>query len=132
MAYQFFEHINNTCAVSGVACKGVWARNIDEARSGQGVCEDVKNHLEGNSLPALDEPPAEAELAEFFNEIDALAPIGETVVTSVDDVQLGTISEVLAFVDSGQLDPQVAIAAEKQGKNRATLIKQLEGRTDGE
>lgn len=39
--YQFFEHINNTCSVTGKPLNGVWAKNLDEAVAGAGVCKEV-------------------------------------------------------------------------------------------
>ena len=37
---EFFAEINNTCHDCGVECKGVYAKNRDEARAGQGKCAE--------------------------------------------------------------------------------------------
>lgn len=47
------------------------------------------------------------------------------------DVDQATITEVLAAVEAGQITADEALAAEKQGKNRLTLVNQLEDLSGG-
>lgn len=46
-------------------------------------------------------------------------------------VELGTVDEVLADVKAGNLSPAVALAAERAGKGRVTLIAALEAQLAG-
>lgn len=47
-------------------------------------------------------------------------------LVKVEPVRAQTVDEVLAAVESGEISPQDALAAERQGKGRVTLIDALE------
>ena len=101
---EFYANIKNTCYKTGEWCEGVWANNIDEARAGKGVCEAVMLEMTGQLEPEPE--PVEPETPEV--------------------ISLGTIPEVLEAVVTGEIEVTKAIALEKQGKARKTLISELE------
>ena len=73
----------------------------------------------------------EREATGFF---DKLTPVPERPVAS-DLPDLSTypnVAAVLAAVDSGELDAAAALAAERDGAQRVTLIRQLEALAGGE
>lgn len=114
---EFFPEIQNTCAVTGVFCDGVWAKNLDEARAGLGVCEAVAKDMEGANVIIAVESEAVTKRDMNGNNM----PL----------VELGTIRRVLSDIRDGRLTPQEALQSEKAGKGRPSLIKKLEVMING-
>ena len=103
--YIHFPGIVNSCTETGEPCpNGVWAKNKDEARAGLGVCEKIAR-AENKKLEAKSK--------------------------EVEYPELGTISDVKRAISNGTLDPKFALEAEKAGKQRATLIEELEVLANG-
>ncbi len=96
---------------------------------------EVKSAL-GRFYSKMPGTPTKTEHAMYQNAARILQRLidDQAVGGLGDDNSLSdhTVSDVKELVESGEIDPQIALEAERAGKNRSTLVDWLESHIEGE